>query len=302
MEDFIKLFQFTTEQPEGEDWKIRLGHVSGSALKKIKISPAHFIEEEKPEPTPALIFGKAYHKYILEPDDFENKYFVFDERDIIEKLLGEGAKSPRATNAYKEWHQAQIDKANNKEFIDLSVIDQLKKMKEKLFRHRYAYSLLNNGQAEQSYYCNIKTFDEKEVKVIMRLDYLKPQKRAIIELKTSADAGKDAFPRQCVEYDYHISAALYKDFMGKISGNEWTFFFIVQETKAPYAFNIFEASTQFIAQGRYEYEQLIMLYSQCVENNLWPGYQVFCQNIYGINELNLPAWGIKDLTFYNHKY
>jgi len=300
---FIQSFKFTTEMPADELWKTRIGHVSGSSLKNIKVSPLHFMEAEKAEPTPAKIFGSMYHKFILEQNDFENKYFVFNERAILEKLLGEGAKSPRSTNAYKEWHEAQMNQAQGKEMIDLQTLEVLKKMKDRLFRHRYCYSLLNNGEAEKSFYCTVNTFDGKETNVIMRPDYLKYQKHAVIELKTSIDASKEEFPKQCVNFDYHISAALYKDFMERISGDNvpWSFFFIVQETKAPYAFNIFEASAQFIAQGWYECEQLIMLYNQCRENNHWPGYQVWCQNQYGINEISLPPWGIKDLTFYNHK-
>jgi hypothetical protein len=301
--EFIKSFSFTTQMPDDESWKLRNGHISASALKDLKVSPLHFIEKEKLEPTPALIFGRAYHKYILEPSQFEQDYFVFDERNILEKLLGEGAKSPRATNAYKEWHEAQLIKAEGKEIIDLPTLDKLEQMKKRLFRHRYAYSLLNNGEAETSLYCTIETMDNKTVKLIMRPDYLKTQKRVVVELKTAIDASKEGFPKACAEFDYHIQAAIYKDLMEKVTGSDqpWDFYYVVQETKAPYAFNIFEASAKYIAQGRYEYEQLILLFNQCIENDSWPGYQVWCQNQYGINEINLPPWGIKDLTFYNHK-
>ena len=305
--DFIREFQFTDIWPGDpkvpNDWQTRTGHVSGSALKKMKESPTHFIEEEKKEPTDAMIFGSAYHCYILEPSEFDKKYFVFDEQDILDKLITEGAKSPRATNAYKEWNQAQLIRAEGKIMIDMVTMDVIKKMKDRLFSHRYTAQLLTNGVAEKSFYITIKTSEDKEVKIIMRTDYLKMQKRAVIELKTTKDASKEGFPKECANFDYQIPAAMYKDFMEKISGDEipWSFFFIAQETSAPYAFNIFEASGQFISVGRYEYELLMMLYLQCKENNKWPGYQVWCQNRFGINEINLPPWAIRDLAFYNHK-
>jgi len=78
------------------------------------------------------------------------------------------------------------------------------------------------------------------------------------------------------------------------------FVFIAQEKKKPYAFNLFECSSQFIGQGRYEYEMLLQLYKYCIDNDRWPGYQVFCQNRYGILELKLPAWAIKSIDYFIH--
>jgi hypothetical protein len=83
-------------------------------------------------------------------------------------------------------------------------------------------------------------------------------------------------------------------------GMRWSFFFIAQEKTAPFAYNIFEASPQFLAQGKYEYEQLLLLYKHCLEKDKFPGYQVFCENRYGINELNLPPYTIKEINFYDH--
>lgn len=304
--DFIKSFEYTDVWPgdrdNPNDWNLRTGHVSASALKRLKVSPAHFIEEEKLEVTDAMIFGRAYHCFVLEPARFEQEFFVMDEKDILEKLIGEGAKSPRATNAYKEWHQAQIGMALGKTLIDKGTFEVLNKMRNRLLSHRYTSQLLTNGEAERSYYCTIKTMDDQEAKVIIKPDYLKRAKRAVIELKTTKDASKEGFPKECGGYDYHIQAAMYKDFMEQIDGSDipWSFFFIAQETKAPYAFNIFEASGQFLAVGKYEYEMLIMLFQQCKENHEWPGYQVWTQNRFGINEINLPPWAIRDMAFYNH--
>ena len=91
--------------------------------------------------------------------------------------------------------------------------------------------------------------------------------------------------------------------MEMITGDDrgWSFYFIAQEKKKPYAFNIFEASAQFIGQGRYEYEQLLRLYKMCLTEGRWPGYQVFCQWKSGNIELNLPTWAVKKIEFYNHK-
>ena len=82
--------------------------------------------------------------------------------------------------------------------------------------------------------------------------------------------------------------------------------FLIIRTKSgqpkPFAFNIFEAGAHFMAQGRYEYEQLLMLYAFCMEEDKWPGYQVFTENKYGVNELNLPSYMMREINWFNHKF
>jgi hypothetical protein len=82
---------------------------------------------------------------------------------------------------------------------------------------------------------------------------------------------------------------------------DFKFVFIAQEKKRPFAFNIFESSAQFMGQGRYEYEMLLQLYKYCVDNNKWPGYQVFCPNKYGLLELSLPPYAIDSLDYFIYK-
>jgi exodeoxyribonuclease VIII len=161
--------------------------------------------------------------------------------------------------------------------------------------------LLSNGQNEVAYMGEIET-EAGAIKVKIKPDHINEKKKIIVDLKTCLDASADGFSRHAADLNYHIQASFYSDIMKKIAkdGRAYTFFFITQEKKKPFAFNLFECSPQFIAQGRYEYEMLLQLYKYCLNNNTWPGYQIFCQNKYGILELKLPVWAIKDLTYYDH--
>lgn len=301
--DFIKNIKVEITEDLNEVYHKKHEYISASGLKKIKKSPAHF-KEEKTEETEAMRIGSAYHTYILEPEKFNDEYFVFDETSILEILTGEGSKKPRATTKYKEWEQQQYSMADGKVMITLQDFQMIDKMQKVLYRHPYARSLISKGEAEKSVYCELETVHGKDIKVKIRPDYMKRNKKVVVDLKTTSDASKDGFQKNAAQYDYHIQAALYTDLIEKSCGDgmPWSFIFIAQEKKAPYAFNIFEASPQFIAHGRYEYELLLMLYQHCLENNTWLGYQVFCENKFGINELNLPPWAIKELDWFNHKY
>jgi len=301
MENFIKDIQFKISKDSNELYHSRKEYIGASGLKLLKESPLHFKEAEQKE-TDALVFGSAYHTYVLEPELFDKEYFIFDETDILDILKSEGSKSPRATNKYKDWKLEQEAKSGGRTILDLGTMSILKAMKERLMSHRYVRSLLSNGDAEMSVYTEIEMFSGKSVKVKIRPDFWKPKKRIIVDLKTTADASKDGFTKHATDLNYHIQSALYTDIIEKIEGTgmPYSFFFIAQEKTKPFAFNIFESSPQFQGTGRYEYEQLLMLYQWCQENNRWPGYQIFCENKYGILSLNLPPYGIKEINWFIH--
>jgi exodeoxyribonuclease VIII len=276
--------------------------ISASALKKIKVSPAHYKLAEKEPPTDAMRFGSAYHCFVLEPERFETDFYVFDDRTIYEVLIGEGFKSPRSTKDYKAWLESENQKIQGREMVSFDEFTRIQAMRDRLFSHPYSRMLLTGGLAETGYAGVVET-EAGPVNVKFKPDMIQMKKRIIVDLKTAADASVDGFTRSAADHDYHIQAAFYSDLMTKMfeGHKDFGFYFIAQEKKSPYAFNIFEAGPQFIAQGRYEYEMLVQLFKHCIDTDTWPGYQVFCNNRYGINELKLPAWAVKSLDYYIYK-
>jgi len=303
MENFITKIEFEIKKDSNEEYHSKKEYISCSGLKQIKKSPLHFKEEEK-KTTEAMTFGSAYHTFNLERELFDQEYMVFDDSAICSILIAEGAKSPRATKNYKDWYEGEMRLAGDKVTIDNGTYRTLEAMNDRLFRHKYVRSLLSNGQAEMSVYCEITIMTGQKILVKIRPDYFKQEKRLITDLKTTTGASIHDFPRHAADFDYHIQAAMYSDIMNAIEGKEmgWNFFFIAQEKTKPFAFNIFESGSQFMAQGRYEWEQLLMLYAFCLEEDKWPGYQVFTQNKFGVNELNLPAYSIREINWFNHKF
>jgi len=278
--------------------------LSVSKMKLLKVSPAHYKEGEEKEETEAMIFGSAYHCYILEPERFQKEYYVFDDSMMYEKLITDGFKSPRSTKEYKEWQESEMRVIGERKVITKAQFDTIEKMKSRLMRHPMAKSLLTNGEPEVGLFGEILTNNDKSVKVKLRPDYIKEKKRVVVDLKTTADASLDGFTRLAAAGDYQIQAAFYLDMVQRLYDDQlpWSFVFIAQEKKAPYDFNLFEAGVKFIGQGRYEYELLIGLYAHCLETGRWPGYQVFCANKFGMVELNLPAYAIKSIDWYDHKF
>jgi len=280
-------------------------YIGSSSLKLYKESPLHY-KFHKVESTPALEFGSLYHTFVLEPELFEKEYFVFDDAEICEQLVNGAfmddkgkqilAKSPRATNIYKEWYGNQMALSNGRKLVGITELAMIKEMKNTLFSHPYARYLLTGGVSELSHYATLNG-----VNVKIRPDHMFEKKKICVDLKTAKTAKHEDFPRDAYDRGYHISAALYSDVLEQIysPGEPWTFFFVVQEKVFPYAFNIFKSSPQFMSIGQYEYEILLEQHKYCLENNDYRGYQVFADNKFGIHGLEIPAYLVKELTFYN---
>lgn len=286
----IKDLKFTKSTTDSNEFYHAQPGISASGLKLMKKSPAHYNERETGQ-TDAMHFGELYHTFILEQDRFFKEYQIVNPELRPDQGHGMTAKANIA------WLQSFSNP------VPIETLKQLQAMKDVLFAHPYAKSLLTGGEFESSYYCDMDIGANERIQVRFRPDHVKHNKRIIVDLKTAADASEDGFKKGAANFDYHIQAALYADLMELITGETlgYEFFFVAQEKIPPYAFNIFEASPQFRSVGRYEYELLLMLYAYCTETDNWPGYQIWCQNKYSINELSLPPWAIKPMEYFVHK-
>lgn len=304
--EFIKSVDISRALGGDKEYFADKDSISASGLKKLKTSPAHFKFGEEIKDSEALLFGSAYHCFVLEPDRFEKEYYVFDDSIACDAIVAKGAaegkevKNVRATKAYKEWEESEMRVVGEKNVIQKPDFNRIKEMKSKLFSHPYAKMLLSNGEPEVGLKGTISTM-AGDINVKLKPDYIKVGKHLVVDLKTARDASLDAFTKDAAKLNYHIQAAFYSDILSQMDNNRpYTFIFIAQEKTRPYAFNLFECSAQFISQGRYEYEMLLQLYKHCLDRNYWPGYQCFCNNRYGLLELNLPNYSIKSLDFYDY--
>lgn len=287
----IKEFAFRKQENDSNEFYHAQPGISASGLKLMKQSPAHYDQREVKQ-TDAMYFGELYHTFILENERFYKDYTVVDESQRPDQAHGMTAK------ANKAWLAAFENP------VTAATHEQLKAMREVLFRHPYARALLTKGESEHSYYCQLDIGANAPIDVRFRPDNVRHDKRIVVDLKTAADASNDGFKKAAANFDYQIQAALYSDLM-ELAMNQplgYDFFFVVQEKVKPFAFNIFEASPQFLAIGKYEYELLLMLYSYCTEKNIWPGYQIWCDNKYSVNSLDLPTWSIREIEYYTPEF
>lgn len=230
-----------------------------SSLWIMNKSPAHFREamDSPPEPTPALAFGVAAHKYILEKESFDEEFAVAPDVD-------------RRTKQGKEDYAAFIASLDGRAAISSGELDQIKAMAAAVDSHPTARRYLS-GAHERVYLwedpmtgepCKCKVDSIGEVDGVL----------TVTDYKTAESCEDGHFEKSCRKYGYHFQAGMYCEgvFMNELTRPE--FVFVAQEKKPPYAVRVYRCDEGFVAQGYDKFRELIGLYHRCREAGEWPGY------------------------------
>lgn len=252
----------------------QLEGISRSELWRLRESPEKFkyYQEHPEEPTPALIFGAAVHKILLDPDGFDDEYAVAPECD-------------RRTKDGREAYNAFPAAAEGKDVISQADYDTALLM-AKIVRETAFVGKLLAGEKEKPFIWT----DELTGEVCkVRVDAITEVngRPVIVDYKTTNDASTESFMRTAVNYGYDFQAGMYCEGVAKATGQKPIFVFIAQEKTAPYAVNILQADDVMIQRGYDLFRELLGIYHQCIESGNWYGY-LGAYNV--INNLTLPAW------------
>lgn len=248
--------------------------ISRSQLWKIRESPEKFkwAMEHPDEPTPALVFGQAFHKMALETDDFYNEFAVAPNVD-------------RRTKKGKEAWNDFCENSIGKTVIDSKTHETIVDMVAALYSAPFVKKLLDGEHEKSVFWVDDMTGEECK----SRYDCLTEinGQPVIVDLKTTNDASTDGFMRSAIKYGYDFQAAMYSEWVKKTTGKSPLFVFIAIEKDPPYSVNILQADDAFIQHGYDVFRELIGVYHECKMTDNWWGY-LGSYNV--INTLNLPVW------------
>lgn len=250
--------------------------LSRSQLFELRKSPVHFkyALDNPAEPSPAMVFGSAFHCLILEPEKFDDEYIT-------------GQKIDRRTREGKEQFQRALD--SGKSLISWEDYALMLEMKESVMNNRYACKLLS-GEKERSYFW---TDELTGIDLKCRPDCRTELKNTsvIVDLKTCESAATDDFMRDALKYGYDLQAAQYTTGVDLIESKPHRFVFIAVEKKPPYGLNILEANELFIRKGYDDFRYYLGAVAECTKSGSWYGYT----GAMGIpNTLGLPSWLAKE--------
>ena len=189
-----------------------------------------------------MIFGRAYHVAMLEPNEFNDKVKVFDS-------------TTRTTKGYKEFKEENSDAPT---IILTKEYDKIMSMQDILFSHSEVKDLLQSGGEREI--ANAWKDIDTDVFCKGKADYRNG--KTLIDLKTTGDGSMWGFSNSCKKYGYDRQASFYMDGFGCDE-----FVFITQEKEAPYNVSIFYAGQEFIDRGRNEYKYLLSVYRKFFIDN-----------------------------------
>lgn len=240
--------------------------LGSSDIKQLLVNP-HGFRKEKPT-SKAQELGSLVHKLILEPDEFENSYYILDN---IDRRTKEGKEKYIKALAEAE--------AENKEIIDLATFQQGKEIAE-AFNQSAVSKLIAGGVAENC------AFDEIDgVAVKCRPDYYREDKKIIIDLKTTSLAGGASalnFQKAVANYRYYIQASLYMEILGAEE-----FYFIAIETQSPFMIGVYKLDISALELGETQIKKALKRYKNLSKYKA----NVYLDDTFKVvKELRLPNW------------
>lgn len=257
---------------ENEQYHQDTTRISKSGLDQINKTPANYFErylnqnriEEKQ--SAALLFGSAFHAYILEPEVFKSEFI------ILPYFSGKGSRDKK---------EQFILNAGKKTPISIDDFQTIVGMADSINRHKVARKLINEtGFSERVFHWTDK---ETGVKCKCKPDRYNSQRKFIVDLKSTENASEDDFKFSAKKFRYYVQSAFYSDGLEANNVPVDGFIFIAVEKKPPYLVNCFMYGENENDFGREQYKENLKTYAECLDSNNWPGYTK------GIKTIEIPG-------------
>lgn len=237
--------------------------VSRSDLWQMSRTPLHYLwaitHHDEDDETPALLFGSAAHKAVLEPEEFGEEYIVMAE--TIDRRTKEG----------KQRYAEFIEEAGDRKVLNADQGEQIFEMIQAIKLNPEAAALLT-GDHEQSFFW---TDPETGIECKIRPDCLTTYngKPYIVDYKTTDSCADGHFEASCRRYGYKLQAGMYCEGMFQNMLQEYGFAFVAQEKTEPYAVRVYICDQDFINEGTDLFRTYLGMLKYCEDTGDWYGYE-----------------------------
>ena len=244
--------------------------VSRSSLWEFKRSPYHYWHRylnggiNLQESTPSMVMGNLVHTMVLEPHKFDSEFVMRPEMD-------------RRTNAGKQAFNAFTMTLAGRQGVTYEQVAEANAIQKAIIENDLAFALLQDCKIEQSIYF---THESTGIQIKCRPDAWNGS--IVVDLKTTASANYRDFQNSVFKYGYDTQAAIIKLALASINISLEKFVFIAVEKEPPYAVGIYVLDEEVIDYGIRKLENLLVKYSECLQDNKWPSYP--------IQTILLPKW------------
>lgn len=228
-----------------------------------------------------LLTQSPLHAWIahprLNPNYERTEDEKFDIGNVAHELILEG--TTRAVRLdFADWRtntaRTARDEAREAGLIPLKAeqyertLEMVGAVRAQLVLHRADPPLLQDGAPETTL-----RWDENGVECKARIDWLRDDRSAIDDLKTtSSSANPYAYARNLYNLGGDIQAAMYVRAVEQLYGVVPRFRWIVVETAPPYALSVIEPGADVLAVGADKVATALRLWARLLEEDEWPGY------------------------------
>ena len=252
-----------------------------SDLWKMEDSPEKFryFLDHPVEQTPAMAFGSACHKFILENEEFPGEYALAPEVDKRTKAGKEEWEAFMASIGDRK----PITKEDNQVMVDMYAAIERCPLAKKL--------ILGKGSTEEAFFwTDPETGERCKIKVDRLVKY--NRRWYVVDYKTTACAETFRFNSDIFSLGYHFQAGMYTEgvMIAKKLKKRPGFLFVAQEKKAPYSVNVIEVSEEVMNAGVAKFHQLMDKYHNCKALDSWPGYVSDVPN-----DAFVPGWAEREM-------
>jgi hypothetical protein len=245
--------QLGITEEENESYHSSVG-LSFSGLKQLSKTPAHYIASRSrdDEETASQRLGTLVHMAILERDRFRSSVVAIEGH--------RGKKDVKEEIAHAEMNGKYVCKPDEY----MATI----KMADAILLNPSAEKLLTGGAAERS----IRWRDpETGVLLKCRPDYLRDD-GIVVDLKTFNDLNEDNLQRHILKSKYHWQSRFYLDGVNQVLGLKSNMFAHIFIDTEAYVSRVVVLDDASLEKAETLIRPLIQLYSECLKNDVWPGY------------------------------
>ena len=115
-------------------------------------------------------------------------------------------------------------------------------------------------------------WQEDDVYMRSRLDWLTADRRLILDYKSSASAEPRWFSRQIANMGYDMQAAFYLRGLAACGHPNAQFVFLAQEVEPPHACSLHAIAPSMYEIAQAKVQQAINIWRQCMKSGEWPAY------------------------------
>lgn len=224
-------------------------------------TPLHFkYQYDHPEEkdSPALAFGRAAHKYILEKPLFNLDFAVAPNCD-------------RRTKAGKEQYETFLSLAEGKEVISEDDYKVILAMSDAIDEDPFARTFLTGITETPYFWTDKETGEPLKVRVDCIAEY--EGKKYIVDYKTTDSCADGHFESSVRKFGYKFQAGMYREGVFQNTFDDYGFAFVAQEKKAPYACRVYVCNEDFLIEGYEQFRKALSIFHWCNVNGCWYGYE-----------------------------